>query len=404
MLKNSLLVKWGIAILLGLGGLGGLGVITVMSNDTHPSDSIFQYPKSIYDYWFKKPKAPEIVDQKVEGSCGARIWWVDNALDEDGVRFDRRVVGQPNFVTIQITGPHAGIPGSFDEGNLPIGSYEYRVSVFNENGISHSNISEIIVIDEPVCGNEPLLILPLNPVITGLERVKPDACTIRVYFNDNSTDEDGIRIYRSEWNDPDVLLADLPPNNAPTSSYDDVNVPPGHYTYQVSAYNANGEAFSQLSDEIEITEEACGQVNLIPAIAITPNLVVATPTATPANQLQACIWKAALNVFVRTGPGASLYPEITAVEAGIELPVVGQSEDEQFWVVELKPEVIGYVPKADRFGQTSGDCIVAVLKDPEPPLAPNEPTPQCSDGIDNDSDRLIDMRDRECSSPQDTSE
>lgn len=407
MIKQGLLLKWVIVLMLGF------GAVTAMAYYANPTSSIFKYPQSIYDSIFKKPKAPEIVDQKVEGGCGARVWWVDNELNEDGVRFYRRVVGQPNFAAIQITGPHAGIPGSFDDGNLPVGTYEYRVGVFNEYGTSFSNISEQIDIVNAVCGDEPLPIKPLNPVITALERVKDQTCTVRVYFDDNSTDEDGIRVYRSEWNDPDVLLADLPPNNGPTGSYDDTNIPPGHYTYQVSAYNANGESFSQLSDEIEVTEEACGQANLNPGVVlvITPNISLVTVTPTPVAQ--ACIWKAVLNVFVRTGPGASIYPEITAVESGTELPVVGQSEDEQFWAVELNPEMIGYVSKAEKFGQAIGDCNVPVLSDPEvPEISPGSPTqpgagnpvPQCRDGVDNDGDRLVDMRDRECSSPEDTSE
>jgi hypothetical protein len=412
MFKSSLLLKWGIGILFGLFGLGGATAMAYYYANPGYSATIWDYPQSIYENWFKKPKAPEIVDQYPEGGCGARVHWVDNALDEDGVRFYRRVVGQPDFVAIKITGPHAGVPGSFEDSNLPMGTYEYRVGVFNEYGTSYSNISEQVVIDNDVCGDEPLLIKPLNPVITAIERVKDDSCTIRVYFNDNSTDEDGIRIYRSEWNDPDVLLADLPPNNGPTGFYDDVNVPPGHYTYQVSAYNTNGEAFSQLSDEIEITEEACGDLSVGPVLVLTPNVSIVT--STPAVQLQACVWKAAVNVFVRKGPGASIYPEITAVETGTELPVVGQSEDQQFWAVELQPGVIGYVPKAEKYGAASGDCDLQILPDPKaPPTAVpqrEEPagqpasTPQCSDGIDNDGDRVIDMRDRGCSSPNDNSE
>jgi hypothetical protein len=401
MLKSSALLKWVFGILLGLGG----GTVMMMYYTPGYSSSIWKYPQSIYDSYFKKPKAPEIVDQKKEGNCGARIWWVDNALNEDGVRLYRHVIGEPNFVAIKVTGPHAGIPGSFDDPNLPMGTYEYRVGAFNEYGTSYSNISEQIVIDDEVCGDEPLLVKPLNPVITAVERVKGEACTIRVYFNDNSTDEDGIRIYRSEWNDPDVLLADLPPNNTPTGFYDDVDVPPGHYTYQVSAYNANGEAFSQLSDEFEITEEACGSSNVL-TIVTNPPLVISTFTPTPVASAQACIWKAAINVFVRKGPGASLYPELTAVEAGAELPVVGQSEDGQFWAVELNGDVIGYVPKAEKFGSTSGDCDVPTLDDPAPPPTP-VPTrvkAQCQDEIDNDGDGAVDMRDRDCSAPNDNSE
>ncbi len=409
MFKSSLLLKWGIGILVGLFGLGGATAMAYYYTNPGYSATIWDFPKSIYENWFKKPKAPEIVDQYPEGGCGARVHWVDNALDEDGVRFYRRVVGQPDFVAIQITGPHDGVPGSFDDSNLPMGTYEYRVGVFNEYGTSFSNISEQVVVDNEVCGDEPLLIEPLNPVITSLERLGDDECSIRVYFNDNSTDEDGIRIYRHEWNDPDVLLADLPPNNGSTGYYDDTNIPPGHYTYQVSAYNANGEAFSQLSDEIEITEEACGGADIGPALLITPNIsIIVTATPTSAVQLQACTWKAIINVFVRKGPGASVYPEITAVESGAELKVVGQSEDQQFWAVELQPGVIGYVPKAEKFGAASGNCDLPILPDPKaPPTAvPTQAprTPRCSDGVDNDGDGTIDLRDRGCTSPDDNSE
>jgi hypothetical protein len=52
---------------------------------------------------------------------------------------------------------------------------------------------------------------------------------------DNSTDEDGFRVYRN-----DVAIADLP---AGTVSWDDTNVVvSGHYTYYVVAYNGVGES------------------------------------------------------------------------------------------------------------------------------------------------------------------
>ena len=408
MFKLSALSKWLIVLLLGF---GGGGAVVLMSYQSNPGYSIFQYPQSIYQSIFKKPKAPQIVDQKKEGGCGTRVWWVDNALDEDGVRFDRRIIGQPNFVTVQITGPHAGMPGSFDESNLPEGTYEYRVGVFNGYGTTYSNLSAQIAIPAS-CGNAPLPILPLNPVITSIELLKNSDCVVRVHYNDNSNDEDGIRVYRSEWNDPDVLIDTLPANNAPSGMYDDTTLIPGHYTYQLSVFNANGEAFSQLSDEIEITADMCS--NAAVAQPANPNQVfIVTSTPTPVPNARVCTWKAKVNVFVRKGPGASIYPEITAVEAGAELPVMGQSEDVQFWAVKLNTDVMGYVPKAEKFGLVAGDCAnIPIVKDPArpptpvptkvPPQAPS--TPRCSDGIDNDGDGAIDLRDRGCSSANDNSE
>jgi hypothetical protein len=170
---------------------------------------------------------------------------------------------------------------------------------------------------------------------------------------------------------------------------------PGLYLIQVRAAGPDG-GYGQIAEaQVQVGE---------PAIA----------TATPGGQT--CIWTAAVNVFVRTGPGASIYPEITAVEGGTQLPVVGQSQDQQFWVVQLSNGQTGYVPKAERFGMVSGECNPPVLPDPATPV-PTEPpppdAPECSDGIDNDGDGRIDYQapaaiaqvgDRECRSPEDDSE
>ncbi len=408
MMKTSLLLKWSLALFLGLGTATTMAYY--YSTDSDLAVSIFEYPKSIYEYYFQWPKAPEIVDEDLDGNCGIRIFWADNELNEDGVYFYRRVVGEPNFTAIDARPPHAGVPGSFDDDNLPMGTYEYKVSVFNEYHETFSNVSAQMTIDNDVCGDEPIVIKPLNPVITGLERVKDSACTVRIYFNDNSLDEDGIRIYRSEWNDPDVLLAELPPNNGPTGSYDDTNIPPGHYTYQVSVFNENGESFSTISDEIEWTEEDCGSDNVL-VLATNPSVSAVT---TPSFTLQVCVWKAATNVFLRKGPDVGAFDRLVDVEAGKGFPVVGQSEDGQFWAVEIQPGVIGYISKSEKFSIVDGSCTeVPTLTDPEVPVIEPQPTrkpdeeptvPQCSDGIDNDGDKVIDMRDRECSSPEDNSE
>lgn len=168
---------------------------------------------------------------------------------------------------------------------------------------------------------------------------------------------------------------------------------PGTYLLEVRAVSGNGEfgpaAFAQVHVG-DITE---------------------TETAIPIAQT--CTWTAAVNIFVREGPGASIYPEITAVENGTVLPVIGQSQDGQFWVVQVEGKS-GYVPKAERYGQTSGNCDVPPLTDPATPIPTDAPValPQCSDGFDNDGDGRIDysatvaagISDRECTSPEDNDE
>jgi hypothetical protein len=100
-------------------------------------------------------------------------------------------------------------------------------------------------------------------------------------------------------------------------------------------------------------------------------LAEASSTATP----EACIWEAMLNVYFRKGPDVGLYDKLDAVEKGTTLPIVGQSEDGAFWVVQIQPDLNGYVTKSDKYSHTTGDCSkVLTLKDPEPPVI--VPAPQ----------------------------
>ena len=181
-------------------------------------------------------------------------------------------------------------------------------------------------------------------------------------------------------------------------------LPPAPGTYLVEVRAANGDG--------DYGPSAFAQV-----------IVEGGSAAAPAAD--ACMWTAAVNVFVRTGPGASIYPEITAVEAGKMFPVVGMSQDQQFWAVEVQQGLIGYVPMAERFGGVSGNCDVPTLSDPlpPPPAETDEPepeetaepetqesTPQCRDRIDNDGDGKADYNaaagvgDRQCTSPDDNDE
>ncbi len=169
---------------------------------------------------------------------------------------------------------------------------------------------------------------------------------------------------------------------------------PGTYLLEIRAANGNGDYGPSAFAQIQVGDIA--------------------EVGTPIPVAQACAWTAAVNVFVREGPGASIYPEITAVEAGQTFPVIGQSQDQQFWAIEVQPGSVGYVPKAERFGGVTGDCDLPLLPDPATPVPTAVPVipPQCSDGLDNDGDGRIDysatvaagVSDRECTSPNDNDE
>jgi hypothetical protein len=147
---------------------------------------------------------------------------------------------------------------------------------------------------------------------------------------------------------------------------------PGAYLIQVRAAGPDGNYGQTVEVQVQVGDESSEDV---------------TPTPTPAAQ--ACIWTAAVNIFVLQGPGTSFYPDIGEALAGETLPVVGQSQDGNFWAVQLPSGLTGYVPKAERFGQAGGDCDVRTLFDPPRPTATPRPL-QCSDGLDNDGDGKVD--------------
>jgi hypothetical protein len=99
-----------------------------------------------------------------------------------------------------------------------------------------------------------------------------------------------------------------------------------------------------------------------------------TPTATATTARKACTFTAAINVFCRSGPGASLYPDVDDFTAGQSAPVVGQSVDGAFVYVE-GPNINGVicaVPSVARFGALNGDCAGLAVITPPAPLEPTE--------------------------------
>jgi hypothetical protein len=93
-------------------------------------------------------------------------------------------------------------------------------------------------------------------------------------------------------------------------------------------------------------------------------------------------WEAATNVYLRKGPNVAVFDRLVYEAAGQNYPIVGQSQDGQFWAVEVGPGVVGYITKSTEYSLTNGDCsTVPTLKDPVPPVA--VPTPTLASGDNN---------------------
>ena len=101
----------------------------------------------------------------------------------------------------------------------------------------------------------------------------------------------------------------------------------------------------------------------------TEPLVSATESPTPTSHSRTCLYSAALNLFCRSGPGASLYPDLDSFTAGQTAEVVAGSPDGNFVYVNA-PNVDGVcvVPVNPRFGELEGDCDGLVVYTPPPPV------------------------------------
>lgn len=363
---------------------------------------------------------PEFTSVVVENNCNIRINYVDHVKDANAVVFLKRQVGQASSKQIKVTDPHGEQTASFLDEGLPSGVYLYRMGYFDSESTYYSDDYSAPVTLDANCGTDPLVDMPFNPIIVRVGIGGIGGCTAQITAKVFGDRTDGVRIYRSDSGAEYMEIDDLSldewaggPYNGylfSTNTYSDFQLSEGAYRYKLSAYNANGESFSEPSEEVIVPETDCNpKLENIPTVASVV-AVTSTATALPDPDPKACIWEAAVNVFVRKGPGASLYSDITGVVAGTQFPIIGQSEDGQFWVVEVKPGLNGYVPKAEKYSRTNGDCDnPPTLQDPTAPptaIPTMEPRglPQCSDGIDNDGDSAIDMRDSGCSNLNDDAE
>lgn len=371
------------------------------------------------------PSNPVITDQAVEPQCGARITYIDHSPDPSIVFLQRSSDGT-HFYDIKIADNHGNQTSIFiDEGILPKGTYYYVVGYFNPNEVRYSEPSGPVVIDDDSCGTEPIVFKPYNPIITYL--AVQAKCDVTMSIVNYADDADGIRIYRRSTTQNEKVIADLTQQDLYNSGgyFYDLGLPPDIYQYRASTYNENGEAFSDLSEEVVIADDCPLTYAPIETPLVVPNNTLAIftnnpslpSTATSTSEPKFCIWEASINVFLRKGPNVELFDKAVAIEMGTELPVVGQSENGLFWVLEFQLGKQAYVSKSENVGKTTGDCsAIATLTDPEPPLlepvatqveSPDDndedtTVPECSDGIDNDGDGAIDMRDlRGCESSSD---
>jgi hypothetical protein len=301
---------------------------------------------------------------------------------------------------------------------FPDGTYEIKVAAYN----SYGQADDLQTVMINTCPNSPPLPsgFLVAPLLVHAEVV--NGCDIRIDFVDfnepPSITEDGLHVWRQINGTNGAVIADISPTGK--GSFIDTTVGPNNYQYKIGAYQGTTELYSNLSDSINISAGCLVKFlqtfTFTPTVSPTPTLdmIIITP------KKLSCEWEAAENVFLRKGPDVGQFERLTDVQKGQRYPIVGQSEDGQFWAVEVSPGVIGYITKSEKYSRVSGDCAdVPKLTDPEPPEVapvatkkPGDPAgpAACGDGVDNDGDGLVDYNadpaigDPGCSSSGDTSE
>jgi hypothetical protein len=324
-------------------------------------------------FGFIKPYAPTILNVTVDniaGSCEPVITWQDNSQNEDGFRLYRwnPPTTTATLINIFAVSPGKGMQYSFTDSPLRVGTYFYKISSFNKLGESYSNITSVAVTNIYDCANVPIIdpaTLPMTPIIVKLSII--NVCSVRISFNDNSTNEQGFKIYR--FDNGFTLIKTLGPHTGIPDTYDDnTKLPVGTYMYRILAYNQNGESASS-GGVIDVTSVCNPAMLSMPTVDV---LDFPTPQKLSGGT---CNWVAAVNVYLRKGPDAAVFDRLVYVAAGQGFPIVGQSQDGLYWAVQVGPGVVGYITKSETYSLTNGDCsIVPPLKDPVPPVVASTPT------------------------------
>jgi len=324
-----------------------------------------------------KPYAPKNLDVGIRNNssiedCEPAIHFMDNSLNEDEFRVYRRKLGASAFTLINI---HPANPGldiwlGYVDSALPLGTYEYKVSAYNQFGENYSDIKSGTVVDSNSCKGITAIdpsTLPMNPLIVNLSIIND--CNVHISYRDNSTNEQGFKIIRLTTNGGPTTIATLGPHAGIPATYDDkTKLPADLYGYRIVAYNQKGNLVSN-DMYIEVTSVCNPAMKFLPTVDA---LDFPTPQKLSA---ETCNWVAATNVYLRKGPDAAVFDRLVLVSAGQGFPIVGQSEDGLYWAVQVGPGVVGYITKAETYSLTNGDCsIVPPLKDPVPPVVAATPT------------------------------
>lgn len=206
------------------------------------------------------PEPPSNLEAEALSSNRIQLSWADNSDNEEGFTLMVSTDGD-SFKTLHTT--EANIQVYTHEGLSPLTSYFYKISAFNAVGASEATpVAQAQTLSEPVVPPNP----PENLTYSELY-----SRSVRLSWSDQSDDEAGFRLERSQSSD--FKLVDTMTLDPDVTSYQDIDLLPfTDYYYRIVAFNAAGD--SDFSNTLELS---------------TPDDVVALPAPTSLGLQEATV-------------------------------------------------------------------------------------------------------------------
>lgn len=200
------------------------------------------------------PQAPDDINAVATTSGYALIEWNDNASNETGYVIERGSGSSSSFGTLATIGSNRT---SYQDVTVtPGSSYRYRVYAYNTAGNSSSITSGVVAVPSGGTVVPPPPPPPSSSLAapTNLSVVSLTSASIRLTWNDNSSNESGF-ILEHSTNGTQFIAINTFAQNATQFTYNGL-VPGSLHYYRLRAFNAQGA--STYSNTISITLPTSG--------------------------------------------------------------------------------------------------------------------------------------------------
>ena len=162
-------------------------------------------------------------------SNSIRVTWLDSSTNEDSFQVGRSF--SSDHTTFQVVGTVGAGVTTFDDGGLtPATTYYYMIYACNIAGCRENGLTGSATTLSP--SSE---VLPASPTSLAVTPVPKSSTSLRLTWQDNSSNESGFKIYRNS-----VQIATV---NANVRTFDDTGLNPcSAYSYKVYAFNNVGNS------------------------------------------------------------------------------------------------------------------------------------------------------------------